>query len=174
MLHPDYVDYWTELCEEYRFKIPHQILSGGAERFNSVKNALAETSDNAVIAVHDAVRPLVSTELINRIFSETQYHQAVIPAVESRDSIRLREAGSTRVIPRANILLVQTPQAFNGALLKQAYEQPYDSVFTDDASVVEALGQHVHVIDGESSNIKITYNEDLEIAALLLKRRTER
>ncbi len=161
--------FWNELCLKYDFSIPHQVIEGGAERFYSVKNAVDTIDDESVIAVHDAVRPVVDNELITRCFSEAQVHKAVVPVIESRDSLRKKENDTTSAIAREEILIVQTPQVFESSLLKKAYEQNYSKDFTDDASVVEKAGGKIHITSGDFKNLKVTYPEDLEVASLFLK-----
>lgn len=161
--------FWNELCLKYDFSIPHQVIEGGAERFYSVKNAVDTIDDESVTAVHDAVRPVVDNELITRCFSEAQVHKAVVPVIESRDSLRKKENDTTSAIAREEILIVQTPQVFESSLLKKAYEQNYSKDFTDDASVVEKAGGKIHITSGDFKNIKVTYPEDLEVASLFLK-----
>lgn len=168
VLHPDFFTTWHELCLKYEFNIPHRIVAGGKERFNSVKNALSFIDEDAIIGVHDAVRPVVSNDLINRCFHEAILKGAVIPVIESRDSLRKKEGELTRSIPREDILIVQTPQAFKSSLLKEAYQQEFSSHFTDDASVVEKNGADVHTTKGDSRNIKITYPEDIQVASFFL------
>lgn len=174
-LNADSYDLWNDLCAKYNFKIPHRLIQGGTERFHSVKNALDLLPDESIIAVHDAVRPLISEDLIDRLFKNAKDLKAVIPVVDSRDSIRRRtSAGKTESVPRADILIVQTPQVFDGGLLKEAYNQPFNPFFTDDASVVESLGYEIHVTQGAHTNLKITYEDDLQIASLLLSKKAER
>lgn len=171
VLHPDYQPYWQQLCEEYRFQTDHQVISGGAERFHSVKNALSTLEDQSVVAIHDAVRPAVSSKLIDSAYAASARYSAIVPAVESKDSIRQKLGDKTRIIPRSDILLVQTPQVFRTSMLKEAYAQPFNNNFTDDASVAEYHGEEIHIIPGETSNIKITYSEDLHVLSYILASR---
>jgi len=169
VLNPEFHSYWQNLCTEYNFSIPHKTIAGGAQRFDSVKNALALINEDGYIAVHDAVRPVISEELIKRCFEKAKETQNAIPVVTSRDSLRKKEGEQTKAINRDDILIVQTPQVFKSTLLKEAYSQPFTSEFTDDASVVEKAGHLIHTVEGDFKNIKITYPEDLEIASLFLK-----
>lgn len=171
VLHPDSVEMWKQLCKEHDFRVDCQIALGGAERYHSVKNGLAaidsESADD-MIAVHDAVRPLVSVEVIRRAYAEARQSGAVVPALPSVESVRLMDGrGSSVAVNRNNVMLVQTPQVFSLALLCKAYSQPYRETFTDDASVVEALGHPVQIIPGNRENIKITTPTDFRIAELL-------
>ncbi|KLT67127.1 2-C-methyl-D-erythritol 4-phosphate cytidylyltransferase [Pedobacter sp. BMA] len=162
--------YWRRLCDEFNFHIPHQVIDGGSERFYSVKNAIEVIPEDAYVAIHDAVRPLVSKELIDSCFLHAEHQGNVIAAVQSSDSVRLLRNGKTSSLKRDEIYLVQTPQTFSSEILKRAYTQDFASHFTDDASVVEAIGEEINIIEGERSNIKITFPIDLELAELLLKK----
>lgn len=171
VLHPDSVEMWKQLCKEHDFRVDCQIALGGTERYHSVKNGLAaidsESADD-MIAVHDAVRPLVSVEVIRRAYAEARQSGAVVPALPSVESVRLMDGrGSSVAVNRNNVMLVQTPQVFSLALLRKAYSQPYCETFTDDASVVETLGHPVQIIPGNRENIKITTPTDFRIAELL-------
>ncbi|MDR0547200.1 MAG: 2-C-methyl-D-erythritol 4-phosphate cytidylyltransferase [Dysgonamonadaceae bacterium] len=163
-------DYWKKLCSEYNFNIPHTVVSGGETRFHSVKNGLDLIPGNALVAVHDGVRPLISTGLIIKAFDAAEIQQAVYPVVPVTDTLRegLPEDES-RMVDRSQFRLVQTPQVFCSGILKKAYQLPYSESFTDDVSVVEAAGVcRPKMIEGEKSNIKITTPVDLIIATALL------
>jgi 2-C-methyl-D-erythritol 4-phosphate cytidylyltransferase len=168
VLNPVYHSLWYDLCSEHNFTIPFSLVKNGEERFHSVKNGLELVEDNSIIAIHDAVRPIVSDELITRSFNLASQFGAVIPAVPSKDSVRKQEKNRTSALNRKEVLLVQTPQVFQSALLKEAYIQEYSSEFTDDASVVEKAGSKITVTEGDYKNIKITFPEDLKIAELYL------
>lgn len=162
------IEYWNELCVKYSFSIYHQIVTGGLTRFQSVKNGLEMVKHSALVAIHDGVRPFVSAETISRCFDEAEKHDAAIPVFDLVDSIRqLSETGS-RSVDRTAYKLVQTPQVFDSLILRKAYEQDFSSKFTDDASVVEALGMKIYLVDGNRENIKITTEFDLKIAETLL------
>jgi 2-C-methyl-D-erythritol 4-phosphate cytidylyltransferase len=169
VLHKDQQGYWTRLCEEFNFRIPHQVIDGGTERFHSVKNAIHTIEEESYVAIHDAVRPLVSKTLIDNCFKEAETQGNVIAAVQSSDSVRMLRNEKTSALKRDEIYLVQTPQTFSLNILKKAYNQDFDNHFTDDASVVESIGYEINIIEGERGNIKITYPIDLELAELLLK-----
>ena len=172
VLNSGYHKYWSDLCTQYNFNIPHKLTNNGEQRFHSVQNALALIDDNkSLVAVHDAVRPIISNELITRAFQLAEQHDAVIPAVTSKDSVRIKKNNLSIAVNREDILLVQTPQVFKSDLLKKAYLQPFNSAFTDDASVVEKTGKSIFITEGDYKNIKITYPEDLLIAQLYLKER---
>lgn len=161
---------WNDLIVEYRFHIPHQIVFGGEQRFNSVKNGLEKIKEeNAIIAIHDAVRPLVTQNTINNCFETALTKGNAIAAIPSKDSIRKLINGKTEALERKEIYLVQTPQTFQYHQLKKAYHQNYQNSFTDDASVVEKAGFEIHLEKGDEFNFKITFKEDLIIAETLLK-----
>ena len=164
-------EYWQQLCREYAFGIPFRIADGGETRFHSVSNGLKLVPDDAegIVGVHDGVRPFVSVETIRRCYDEAVERGAVVPVVSVVETVRqLREDGTSVTVPRDAYKLVQTPQTFRVSLLKEAYRQPYIPAFTDDASVVEALGKPVHLVEGNRENIKITTPADIRFADGLL------
>lgn len=164
-------EYWRQLCVEHRFTIPHIIATGGETRFHSVKNALAFVSEG-LVGVHDGVRPFASKELIETCYREASCQKAVIPAIPSTDSLReLLGNGKSTIVERSKIVLIQTPQVFDAVILKNAYKVEFNDRFTDDASVVEAMGVDVAIVDGEDTNIKITRPIDLKIGELILESR---
>jgi 2-C-methyl-D-erythritol 4-phosphate cytidylyltransferase len=171
-LNADFHDFWKQLCNTHNFNVPHVLVKGGKTRFHSVKAAFETITDtNSVIAVHDAVRPLTLSTLI-----DSAYHQAAeignaVVAVKSRDSVRQIKGDTSVSLKREDVYLVQTPQTFKYSQLKSAYLQPYNDTFTDDASVVESAGFDIHLIEGDHQNIKITFPEDIAIAELILKNR---
>lgn len=158
--------YWRELCIKYHFSLPHDIADGGETRFHSVKNGLALV-DEGLVGVHDGVRPFVSQEVIVRCFDNAREKKAVIPVIGVIETVRHLTSYGSETVPRENYKLVQTPQVFDVLLLKRAYEQTYVDGFTDDASVVEAMGEQVFLVDGNRENIKITTPFDLKLAELL-------
>ncbi len=172
---PDRVEYCRNLMA--RFEVAkHQIVEGGAERFDSVKRGIEALSDQVeIIAVHDGVRPLCSGELIKRCIEGALSNGSAIPAIEISDSLRriCSEGGESQSVDRGVFRAVQTPQCFDATLLRRAYRQQYNPLFTDDASLVEAMGEQVWLCEGERENIKITNQEDLLLAELYLKKREE-
>jgi 2-C-methyl-D-erythritol 4-phosphate cytidylyltransferase len=171
VLHADFHEYWKELCAEHQFNIPHQLVSGGETRFHSVKNGLEIIQDeDALVAIHDAVRPLTPVRVINEAYTQAKANGNAIVAIKSRDSIRQLKNGISQHLHREEIYLVQTPQTFQLALLRAAYEQAFDSTFTDDASVVERSGLKINLIEGSHANIKITFPEDIAIAEVIQKK----
>ena len=159
--------YWKELCQEYQFSLSHDIANGGDTRFHSVMNGLAMVEGNGLVGVHDGVRPFVSQEVIARCYEEAEACKAVIPVIDVVETVRhLTEEGS-ETVPRDRYKLVQTPQVFEVELLRRAYQQTYTDLFTDDASVVEALGEKVYLVKGNRENIKLTTPFDLKLAEIL-------
>jgi len=160
--------FWNELQKKYSFSIPHTLVKGGLHRFFSVKHGLEFVGNNGLVAVHDGVRPLVSTETIKRCFETAEKCGTAIPVVSPSDSVRLIEENSSRPLNRTLIKQIQTPQVFKTELLKNAYKQEYDPSFSDDATVVEKTGVKINLVEGNRENIKITNPEDLFIAQTLL------
>lgn len=166
---------WQKLVKEYNFSIPHQIVSGGKERFFSVKNGLdyvdqfIQEEEHAFVAIHDAVRPLVSLNTINKSYETAEKKGNAITAIPSKDSIRLKNGDQNQSFPRECVYLIQTPQTFNYKTLKSAYQSNYTSNFTDDASVVEAQKNTIFLEEGDQFNIKITFPEDVIFAESYLK-----
>jgi len=166
-----HIEQWNQLCEKYTFTVPHKITIGGETRFQSVKNGLASiVCDDCIIAVHDGVRPFASNKIIEEAFMCAEKNGSAIPCVQVNDSIRISENGNTRPFDRNLIYAVQTPQCFQGNLIKKAYEQDYQESFTDDATVVENTGARIHIVEGSRENIKITTPLDLTIAEAFLKK----
>lgn len=177
----DQQDFWRDLCRQHAFTLPHTIVDGGETRFHSVLNgleSLASTGgdgEKTFVGVHDGVRPFVSTEVIRRCYAAAREHGAAIPVIPVVETVRQLSPTPTEgggvgsfTIDRSRLRLVQTPQVFSLDLLLRAYKQPYCEAFTDDASVVEALGHPVTLVEGNRENIKITTPFDLAIAKALL------
>lgn len=164
--------YWKELCTEYGFDIPHRLANGGSTRFESSKNGIAAIpkGEEGFVVIHDGVRPFVSTDTIARCFEAVEESYAVIPVMPVTDTLRYidRQGGGKNVL-RSDYRTVQTPQVFDLALLRRAFDQPYQDAFTDDASVVESLGCPVAMVEGNRENIKITTPFDMAVAETLLK-----
>lgn len=161
-------DYWQQLCKKYNFTVSHKIATGGETRFHSVKNGLAIVEEG-IVGVQDGVRPFASEEMIQRCFNAARNFSAVVPVIDSTDSLRrMKDDGKSEIIDRSQIRLVQTPQVFDVEILKKAYETEYKETFTDDASVVESMGVDVYLVKGEVTNIKITTPLDLKIGELLV------
>ncbi|MEN8928310.1 MAG: 2-C-methyl-D-erythritol 4-phosphate cytidylyltransferase [Flavobacteriales bacterium] len=168
-LHQDYVDYWKELIEKHQFNFNHEIVTGGEERFFSVKNALEKVPKNALVGIHDAVRPLVSKETILSCFDTAKKHGSAIPVVDSVNSLRYVSEDKNESLDRKHIKQVQTPQYFDAEQIKSCYLNDYSRKFTDDASVFEANNSVIKTVEGNPENIKITSPIDLIVAKELLR-----
>ena len=162
--------YWHQLCQEYHFDVEYTLANGGQTRFHSVQNGLAKVPDDAigVVGVHDGVRPFPSIEVIRNCYTTAREKKAVIPVIPVVETVRHLEGEQSRTVPRDAYRLVQTPQTFDIQLLKAANRQPYNDGFTDDASVVEAFGYEITLVEGNRENIKITTPYDLKIAEVLI------
>jgi len=161
-------EYWGKLCKKHNFTQQHTLVAGGVTRFHSVKNGLDKIASNAIVAIHDGVRPLISTTLINSLVAETKSGIGIIPIVPVKDSIRKVEGENSAHVDRGNLYKVQTPQCFLSANIKEAYTQDFSEIFTDDASVFEANSGKINTLLGEEKNLKITSQEDLKIASILI------
>ena len=160
-------DYWRQLCGQHGYDVELCVADGGETRFHSVHNGLSLIPDDArgVVGVHDGVRPFVSPETIRRCFESAEEFGAVVPVVSVVETVRqLLADGSSMTVDRNAYRLVQTPQTFDIQLLKKAYGQPFDPFFTDDASVVEAMGHPIKLVEGNNENIKLTNPADLKLA----------
>mgnify|MGYP002519490851 FL=1 len=176
VLPADHQPYWKMLCREIGCQVEHRIVAGGETRFHSVRNGLEairgeieQDAENVLIAVHDGVRPFVSTKVITACFEQASIKGAVVPVLPVVDSLREVDAqGKSKAVDRSRYYAVHTPQAFRADLLLRAYSQDYSPLFTDDASVVEATGVPVSTVPSNPENIKITTPLDLVIAKALL------
>lgn len=168
VLHPNFFDFWNQLCEEYHFEIIHTMLPGGTMRYHSVRNGLEHIHGEGLVAIHDAARPLVSSALISRTFNEAITHGSSIPAIPVTETIRTIEGGKVHLVDRSFLRAIQTPQVFDINMILEAYRQPYQNGFTDDAAVAEASGRSIHLTDGDPRNIKITHPSDLLVAEALM------
>lgn len=173
VLPAEHFEEWKELCRQYSFEVPLLLAQGGSTRFHSVQNGLAQVDDieESLVGVHDGVRPFVSREMLENCFREALVHGAAIPMIDVQDSLRHIVGGNgvTEVVPRDRYRLVQTPQVFRLSLLRRAYEQRFVESFTDDASVVEALGEQIVSVEGNRENIKLTTPFDLMVAKTLME-----
>ena len=167
-----FIEYWESVIETNKIKIPHTVVHGGEERFHSVKNALeAADCTNSLVAVHDAARPFLSVKLIDKLYTHAAEHGCAIPALPVSSTLRYLEDDEWALADRTKFRLIQTPQVFNGALLKEAYTIEYEPAFTDDAAVYEAAGNPIHLIDGEEENVKVTTPLDWEFAEFFISKR---
>ena len=170
-------NYWEKLCQKHNFTVVYQMADGGETRFHSVQHGLALIPEDAegVVGVHDGVRPFPSVEVIRNCYETARTAKAVIPVIPVVETVRritqkepsLLCNSASITVPRNEYRLVQTPQCFDIQLLKAANRQPYNDGFTDDASVVEAFGHAITLVEGNRENIKITTPYDLKIAEVL-------
>jgi 2-C-methyl-D-erythritol 4-phosphate cytidylyltransferase len=169
VLPEEHIPLWRNLAARFDVAV-HRCIAGGKERFHSVKNGLdALSSEVEFVAVHDGVRALATKKMILRVQLAAEEMGAAIPVTEVVDSYRRVDGTESYIVPRSELRIVQTPQTFSASLLRRAYEQPFSENFTDDASVVEALGAKITLVDGERRNIKLTTPEDMAIAERLLE-----
>ena len=178
----DHIPFWKEYCLSSGFDYPQTLVAGGFTRFHSVRNALRKVPDGAVVAVHDGVRPLLSTELIKNMFARMDAGgiRALIPVVPSVDTLkvidRVKAADGNEIlvspvgeeVDRSRIFGAQTPQMFLSEDIKAAYSQAFDTAFTDDASVARKKGIPLSFCEGERYNFKLTSPEDLSLARLII------
>ena len=169
VLPEEHIPLWRNLAARFDIAV-HRCIAGGKERFHSVKNGLDALSEEVeYVAVHDGVRALATKKMILRVQLAAEETGAAIPVTEVVDSYRRVDGSESYIVPRTELRIVQTPQTFSAELLRRAYEQPFSDKFTDDASVVEALGAKITLVEGERRNIKLTTPEDMAIAERLLE-----
>jgi 2-C-methyl-D-erythritol 4-phosphate cytidylyltransferase len=159
---------WENLREKHSFSVSHTLVKGGSSRFFSVKNGLQEVEDNAIVAIHDGVRPLVSTNTIIRCFRAAEEFGNGIPVINMSDSVRMITEKGNIPVNRHSLRIIQTPQVFNARLIKKAYLRDFSPEITDDAMLLEKTGEMIHLVEGNRENIKITNPEDLVIAGALI------
>lgn len=162
------IDFWKTLCAKYHFHSGAIVVAGGPTRFHSVKNGLKQVPNEALVAIHDGVRPLVSKETIRQAFDIAQRFGNAIPVISINESVRLTDMSFSKMIDRNTVKLVQTPQCFQSSCIKDAYNVNFTEHFTDDASVLEHAGERIYLVEGNRENIKITTPQDLAIAQALL------
>lgn len=161
-------EFWQELCRKHNFFPSIDVVDGGPTRFHSVKNGLKKVPDNALVAIHDGVRPLVSLQTIQQAFHIAQRFGNAIPAIGINESVRQVEGAFSKIISRDQMRIIQTPQCFQAAKIKDAYNVNYMETFTDDASVLERIGERIYLTEGNRENIKITSPQDLFLADALM------
>jgi 2-C-methyl-D-erythritol 4-phosphate cytidylyltransferase len=157
-------DHWEELCNKFNYNIKHKIAFSGGTRFHSVKNGLAQISGEGIVFIHDGVRPLVSKDTIDNCYQTAVQKGNALPVIKPSESLRKASGDHNRAVDRNSYYLVQTPQTFRVSLIKKAYNQNYNTKFTDDASVLESTGKNIYLVEGNRENIKITYAEDIYLA----------
>ena len=168
VLAPQLTDEWKQLCVRFNFTIPHQITTGGNTRFHSVGNGLMLVPKDCIVGVHDAARPLVSRQTIINTFRIAEMKGNAIPSLPVSESLREVNGDKNMAVNRSNFYIIQTPQCFHSTVLKNAFMKPYSDNFTDDATVVEAEGIPINLIEGNKENIKITTPHDIIIAGALM------
>jgi 2-C-methyl-D-erythritol 4-phosphate cytidylyltransferase len=167
-------EYWSTLCQRYDFKLAHEVVNGGASRFQSVKNGLDSIAgQSGIVAIHDGVRPFVNSRIIRESVEVAEKTGNATAAVPLKDSIRLLENGNSKAVERTAYRIIQTPQTFQLELIKKAFETPEQSFFTDDASVFEYAGHSINLIEGSYENIKITTPEDMILGEALLSSKSK-
>lgn len=164
----NYTNEWMDLCKLHNFKVDHKLVEGGGNRFESVKNGLQHINHTDVVLIHDGVRPLISKKTINNLIKKVAKNKGVLPVLPISESIRKVNQNSSNSLNRKNYFIAQTPQCFMFKEILEAYNQKYKDEFTDDASVFEAIGGKIITIEGEKTNIKITYPIDLNLAENLV------
>ena len=165
------MSFWAELCQRHSFTSPCVVV-GGSTRDDSVRNAIVAYGDDAeIITVHDGARPLAGPDIMERVVDAVRSGcKGVVPAVDVTDSLRIiSPSGSSEAVDRSAFRAVQTPQAFCGQVLREAYSLPYRPEFTDDASVAEAAGAEIAIVEGSPRNIKITHPADIILAETYMK-----
>ncbi len=167
------VSFWKELCKKYRFDKEIKIAFGGETRFNSVKNGLDLISEDGIVFIHDGVRPLVSIQTLQGCFETASEKGNALPVIPVSESVRFVNLTENKAVDRSEYFLVQTPQTFQVKLIRKAYGIAVSDLFTDDASVLESLGEKINLVEGNRENIKITYPEDLIFAEAFLKIKTQ-
>jgi 2-C-methyl-D-erythritol 4-phosphate cytidylyltransferase len=173
VLPQDYMTAGAELVNELQINDQTTLVVGGSTRYHSVQNGIQQIKNPSVVFVHDGVRCLVTPNLIKRCFEQTIEKGSAIPAVTCTDSVRILNNDSHKSINRDQVKIIKTPQTFLSAILIPAFNQPYQEFFTDEATVVESLGQAVHLIEGEYNNLKVTRPADLLLANAILEERNK-
>ena len=162
---------WESICKKFNFSYPIVLQKGGETRFQSVKNGLGRIEGEGLVAIHDGVRPLISSDIIGASFRLAAAHQSAVAAVRLKESIRMTDQDNTKAMDRSKFRIIQTPQTFHLQLIKKAYEIKEDPNLTDDASVAEKAGHIISLFEGSYENIKITTSEDLVVAEALMNSR---
>ncbi|MFA5971865.1 MAG: 2-C-methyl-D-erythritol 4-phosphate cytidylyltransferase [Lentimicrobiaceae bacterium] len=168
VIHPNYMALWEQLCSEYKINSLYKLTQGGETRFGSVKNGLKLIDEDGFVAIHDAARPIISVDFISHLFSEAEIYGSALPGLALNDTIRMIDGDTSHQLDRAFLRAMQTPQVFKVSELKRSYTQPFQPLFTDDASVMQAAGFPLHLTDGIPGNIKITHMLDIALAEILL------
>ncbi|MBI1836010.1 MAG: 2-C-methyl-D-erythritol 4-phosphate cytidylyltransferase [Flavobacteriia bacterium] len=164
----DWISFWEELLVKHVFTIKHEVIQGGIERYDSIKNALSKCHFE-FIGIHDGVRPFVSNQTISNCLNLVQEKGNAIPTLDLKESLRQINVNSvSKAVKRSEFVHVQTPQFFNKEIISNAYKIPFHTAITDDASLVEEAGFDIHLCAGNEENIKITTPLDLKIGELFV------
>ncbi len=174
VLHENLFEMWSQLCSRYNFVIPHLVTGGGTTRGDSVYNGLMHAATmhvqpGAMVAIHDAARPLVSVNHIEKLFHECSIKGNAVPAIKIVDSLRRVTSSGNEPVDRSELVMIQTPQCFYFDKLMDAYKNTVNHNYTDDATLFETMGNSINLVEGESNNFKITVETDLVKAEALLK-----
>ena len=172
VVHKNFIDKSRDLLAELNTQKRIDIVEGGTTRFQSVRNGLLVVLEPSIVFVHDGVRCMVSKPLIERCYQLALEKGSAIPAVTATDSIRITSEGTNHSVDRNTVRIIQTPQTFQSRVLLEAFKLPELTSFTDEASVVEANGNVVHLVEGDYDNIKVTRPVDLVIAAQIMEQRS--
>ncbi len=164
VLPEEHISYAQFIVQALNNETDLTIVAGGATRFHSVQNGLKIVAPDEIVFIHDGVRPFVNKELIDRCYQKAMQEGNAIPAVPVTDSVRQWDGSRYVSVDRSLLRSVQTPQTFRSSLIKEAYQQNYNELFTDEATVAEAWGMNIHLVEGLKENIKITSPEDLDFA----------
>lgn len=167
----DFTDMGQEIIDAYFDKDRVRITAGGDTRFQSVKNGLTLVDNESIVFVHDGVRCLLTADLIHRCYAQALETGTAIPAIPSKDSIRVLTEDGNEALERDKVMLIQTPQTFHSKIIVPAFQIDFKDKFTDEATVAEAFGMKVSLVDGEEENIKITHPVDLLVAEMILNQR---
>ena len=166
VMHPEWISYWNDLIKEYTFELEHILVAGGKSRAQSVLNGLNLINEDCLVAIHDAARPAVTKELIANSFVNAEQYGACIPVIDLKESLRMISAdGKSNAVDRSQFKVVQTPQTFQSAIIKSAFQNKDYEKYTDDASLVEANGHPIFLMEGDDKNIKVTTAADLNLVA---------
>lgn len=174
VLHENLIEMWRLHCTQYNFVIPHLVTGGGTTRGDSVYKGLMHAATmhekpGAMVAIHDAARPLVSVILIEKLFNECSIKGNAVPAIKIVDSLRRVTSSGNEPVDRSELVMIQTPQCFYFDKLVEAYKNTANHNYTDDATLFETMGNRINLVEGESNNFKITVETDLVKAEALLK-----
>jgi 2-C-methyl-D-erythritol 4-phosphate cytidylyltransferase len=169
VLPEEHMTAWKDLCLQHRFDLPHISVKGGQSRFESVRNGLSAIMEPGIVAIHDGVRPLVSLDTIDKAYRMAEEKGNGVASVKLKDSVRVLTSEGSKAMDRESLRLVQTPQCFRTDIIIDAYSNAAAGHYTDDASVAEACGISINLVEGSYNNIKITTEEDLALARLLIE-----